>query len=167
VTPSLQESIAGGSDTIVALGTSPGRSALAVIRLSGSKAGDIAAQHITPWPIGARQSRLRTIREGSRLLDHAVVTYYPAPHSFTGEDVVEISTHGGNVVAASVVAALIGSGAREALPGEFTRRAVLNAKLDIVQAEAIGDLIDARSGAMQQTALNQLDGALSRVSHCV
>lgn len=161
MTPSLQESIAGGSDTIVALGTSPGRSALAVIRLSGSKAGEIAAQHIIPWPIGPRQSRLRTIREGLRLLDHAVVTYYPAPHSFTGEDVVEISTHGGNVVAASVVAALIGSGAREALRGEFTRRAVLNAKLDIVQAEAIGDLIDARSGAMQQTALNQLDGALS------
>ena len=161
MTPNLQQSIAGGSDTIVALGTSPGRSALAVIRLSGSKAGEIAAQHVVPWPINPRQSRLRTIREGTYLLDHAVVTYYPAPQSFTGEDVVEISTHGGNIVAASVIAALISSGAREALPGEFTRRAVLNGKLDIVQAEAIGDLIDAKSRAMQETALNQLDGALS------
>jgi tRNA modification GTPase len=161
VTPSLQQSIVGGSDTIVALGTTPGRSALAVIRLSGTNAVEIAGKHITPWPIGPRESRLRAIREGERLLDHAVVTYYPAPQSFTGEDVVEISTHGGHVVAASVIAALIGSGAREALPGEFTRRAVLNGKLDIVQAEAIGDLIDAKSPAMQQTALNQLDGALS------
>ncbi len=161
MTLNLQQSIAGGGDTIVALGTSPGRSALAVIRLSGGKASEIAAQHIAPWPISPRQSRLRTICEGTHLLDHAVVTYYPAPQSFTGEDVVEISTHGGYVVAASVIAALIGSGAREALPGEFTRRAVLNSKLDIVQAEAIGDLIDAKSRAMQHAALNQLDGALS------
>jgi len=161
VTPTLQQSIAGGSDTIVALGTSPGRSALAVIRLSGGKVAEIAAEHITPWPIDPRQTRLCTVHEGTRVLDRAVVTYYPAPRSFTGEDVLEISTHGGNVVAASVIAAVIGSGAREALPGEFTRRAVLNGKLDMVQAEAIGDLIDARSRAMQQTALNQLDGALS------
>lgn len=161
MTPTLQESISGGSDTIVALGTSPGKSALAVIRLSGDRAVEIAAAHITPWPISPRESRLRTVREGQRLLDHAVVTYYSGPQSFTGEDVVEISTHGGHVVSASVIAALIGSGAREALPGEFTRRAVLNGKLDIVQAEAIGDLIDAKSSAMQQTALNQLDGALS------
>lgn len=161
MTPTLQQSIAGGSDTIVALGTSPGRSAIAVIRLSGSKVAEIAAEHIAPWPIGARQSQLCTVREGTHLLDHAVVTYYPAPRSFTGEDVVEISTHGGNVVAASVIAALISSGAREALPGEFTRRAVLNSKMDMVQAEAIGDLIDAKSRAMQQTALSQLEGALS------
>jgi tRNA modification GTPase len=89
------------------------------------------------------------------------VTVHEAPHSFTGEDIVEISTHGGHVVPASVIAALIGSGAREALPGEFTRRAVLNGKLDIVQAEAIGDLIDAQSSAMQQVALGQLEGGLS------
>ncbi len=93
--------------------------------------------------------------------DQAIITIYTAPHSFTGEDVVEISTHGGHVVPASVVAALISAGAREAYPGEFTRRAVLNGKLDIVQAEAIGDLIDARSTAMQQVALGQLEGGLS------
>jgi len=95
------------------------------------------------------------------VLDHSIVTAFIAPQSFTGEDLVEISTHGGHVVPASVMTVLISSGAREALPGEFTRRAVLNGKLDVMQAEAIGDLVDARSGAMQQAALNQLDGGLS------
>jgi tRNA modification GTPase len=104
---------------------------------------------------------LCSIRNSSTLLDRALVAVYHAPDSFTGEDVVEIFTHGGHVVPASVLSALIESGARQATPGEFTRRAVLNRKLDVVQAEAIGDLIDARSGAMQQTALNQLDGGLS------
>jgi tRNA modification GTPase len=101
------------------------------------------------------------VHDNGRILDQALVTIYARPHSFTGENVVEISTHGGHVVPASVIAALIGSGAREALPGEFTRRAVLNGKLDIVQAEAIGDLIDAQSSAMQQVALGQLEGGLS------
>jgi tRNA modification GTPase len=85
-----------------------------------------------------------------------------APHSFTGEDLLEITTHGGLVVPAAVVAAAIAAGAREAAPGEFTRRAVLNGKLDLLQAEAIGDLIDARSSAAHRMALRQLDGGLSR-----
>ena len=159
--PSLGQSIAGGLDTIVALGTVPGRSAIAVVRLSGENAFDIAAKHIDPWPADAREASLCTVHDGGRILDQAVVTVYVRPHSFTGEDIVEISTHGGHTVPASVIAALIGSGAREALPGEFTRRAVLNGKLDIVQAEAIGDLIDAHSYAMQQVALGQLEGGLS------
>jgi tRNA modification GTPase len=95
-------------------------------------------------------------------LDQALVTLFPGPNSFTGDDTVEISTHGGYLIPTSIVAALISSGARQALPGEFTRRAVLNGKLDILQAEAIGDLIDARSHAMQRAALGQLDGGLSR-----
>jgi tRNA modification GTPase len=84
------------------------------------------------------------------------------PDSFTGEDLVEISGHGGHYLPALVMETLISSGARQALPGEFTRRAVLNGKLDITQAEAIGDLVDARSSAMHKTALAQLDGGLSR-----
>src|SRR4029077_17068609 len=95
-------------------------------------------------------------------LDEALVTLFSGPNSFTGDDMVELSTHGGYVVPGSIVAALISSGARQALPGEFTRRAVLNGKLDILQAEAIGDLVDARSHAMQRTALGHLDGGLSR-----
>jgi tRNA modification GTPase len=100
--------------------------------------------------------------DGEEKLDQALVTLFPSPNSFTGEDTVEFSIHGGNVVSSTVVAALISSGARQATPGEFTRRAVLNGKLDILQAEAIGDLIDASSHIMQRTALNQLDGGLSR-----
>jgi len=159
--PSLWQSLAGGTDTIVALGTAPGRSAIAVVRLSGENAINIVGKHVDPWPVRAREPRLCTVHDGGRILDHAVVTVYTAPQSFTGEDIVEISTHGGHVVPASVIAALISTGAREALPGEFTRRAVLNGKLDIVQAEAIGDLIDAQSNAMQQVALGQLEGGLS------
>jgi tRNA modification GTPase len=95
-------------------------------------------------------------------LDQALVTTFIAPDSFTGENLVEISGHGGHYVPALVMETLISRGARPALPGEFTRRAVLNGKLDITQAEAIGDLVDARSGAMHRTALAQLDGGLSR-----
>jgi tRNA modification GTPase len=95
-------------------------------------------------------------------LDQALVTMFPGPNSFTGEDTVEFSTHGGYLVPGTIVATLISAGARQATPGEFTRRAVLNGKLDVLQAEAIGDLIDASSHAMQRTALNQLDGGLSR-----
>jgi tRNA modification GTPase len=100
--------------------------------------------------------------DGEEKLDQALVTLFPGPNSFTGDDTVEFSIHGGNLVSSTVVAALISSGARQATPGEFTRRAVLNGKLDILQAEAIGDLIDASSHIMQRTALSQLDGGLSR-----
>ncbi len=129
--------------------------------MSGDNAVEIARRHINPWPGRAREISLCMVSSGLTILDQALITFYNGPESFTGEDVVEIFTHGGHVVPLSIVAALIESGARQALPGEFTRRAVLNAKLDIVQAEAIGDLIDARSGVMQQAALYQLDGGLS------
>jgi tRNA modification GTPase len=149
-------------DTIVAQATPVGRGALAVIRLTGDKAFDIARRHVRSWPSRSRVAQLSTILCGERVLDQAVVTLFPGPDSFTGEDTVEISSHGGSVVPDSLVAAFISSGARQALPGEFTRRAVLNGKLDILQAEAIGDLIDARSSGMQRAALDQLDGGLSR-----
>lgn len=149
-------------DTIVAVASAPGRGAIALIRLSGANAFAIGARHVRSWPSEARLAHLAEIFDGDNKLDEALVTLFPAPNSFTGDDTVEISTHGGQVVPASILGALIGSGARQAMPGEFTRRAVLNGKLDIIQAEAIGDLIDARSRAMQRTALDQLDGGLSR-----
>lgn len=149
-------------DTIVAVATPNGRGALALVRLSGPEAFTIAAKHIDPLPPQPRVTQLCNIRDGGELLDQALVTLFPGPNSFTGEDTVELSTHGGYLVPSSVVAALISSGARQALPGEFTRRAVLNSKLDVLQAEAIGDLIDARSQTMRRTALGQLDGGLSR-----
>lgn len=149
-------------DTIVAIATPIGRGALAVIRLSGPNAFSIARKHVQAWPPEPRVSHLSVIHGENESLDQALVTLFPGPNSFTGDDTVEISTHGGYMVPTSIVAALISAGARQALPGEFARRAVLNGKLDILQAEAIGDLIDARSRAMQHAALGQLDGGLSR-----
>lgn len=149
-------------DTIVAVATPNGRGALALVRLSGPGAFTIAGKHVHPLPSKPRISRLCTVYDGKEVLDQALVTLFPGPGSFTGDDTVEFSTHGGYLVSSSLVAVLICSGARQALPGEFTRRAVLNGKLDILQAEAVGDLIDARSQTMKRTALGQLDGGLSR-----
>lgn len=149
-------------DTIVAVASPPGRGAIAVVRLSGPDAFPIARKHIRVWPEQQRVAHLSDFFDGDQRLDQAIITLFPAPNSYTGEDTVEISTHGGYVVPSSVVTALTASGARQAKAGEFTRRAVLNGKLDILQAEAIGDLIDANSRAMQSTALAQLDGGLSR-----
>jgi len=162
--PALPQSLAGGSDTIVALATPAGRGAISVVRMSGARVRDIAQQVIDPWPIEPRRVTLCRIMkpDQERILDQALVTSFASPDSFTGEDLVEISGHGGHYVPALLMDVLISCGARQAQPGEFTRRAVLNGKLDITQAEAIGDLVDARSDLMHRTALSQLDGGLSR-----
>jgi tRNA modification GTPase len=151
------------SDTIVAIATAPGRGALSVVRLSGPNAHQFARASLDRWPANARRATLSVVRdvEGAEI-DQAIVIRYDAPASFTGDDAVEIMTHGGSVVPATVVAALVSRGARQAQPGEFTRRAVLNGKLDILQAEATGDLVNANSRAGQRVALRQLDGGLSR-----
>ncbi|HYC51329.1 MAG TPA: tRNA uridine-5-carboxymethylaminomethyl(34) synthesis GTPase MnmE [Gemmatimonadaceae bacterium] len=151
------------ADTIVALATAPGRGALAIVRISGNGAHAIAEKLIDPWPLAPRQASLVKIRdsEGS-VLDEGIVTVYVAPASFTGEDAVEVTCHGGPVASALIVSAFVSQGARPAEPGEFTRRAVLNGKLDLLQAEAVGDLVDATSRAAQRVALTQLDGGLSR-----
>jgi tRNA modification GTPase len=149
-------------DSIVAVASAPGRGAIALVRLSGPDAFSIAAKLVRLLPAEPRVTHLCDVCDGEEKLDQALVTLFPGPNSFTGEDTVEFSTHGGYLVPSTIVAALILAGARQATPGEFTRRAVLNGKLDILQAEAIGDLIDASSHAMQRTALGQLDGGLSR-----
>ncbi len=155
--------VLASDETIVAIATAEGRSAIALIRVSGSSAFAIVKQRITPWPATQRHATLCTVRDQTgAILDEALVTTFVAPSSFTGEDVVEITTHGGTVVPTLVLGSLVAAGARMALPGEFTRRAVLNGKFDLVQAEAIGDLIDSTSRAMQQVAIAQLDGGLSR-----
>jgi tRNA modification GTPase len=154
----------GEGDTIVALSSAPGRSALAVVRLSGPTAYSIAQKSVLPWPLPPRRAILCWVldpTDGSAI-DQPIVTWFPAPSSYTGEDTVEFSTHGGHAVPQALIRALMHSGAREAQPGEFTRRALLNGKLDLVQAEAIGDLIDATSDAMRRVVLHQLDGGLSR-----
>ena len=153
----------GMSDTIVAQATAPGRGALAIVRLSGPDSHNIARDTLDVWPTAPRQVRLSTVRDpAGEVLDQSIVIRYDAPASFTGENAVELVTHGGVIVPITVVAAFIARGARMALPGEFTRRAVLNGKLDILQAEATGDLVNADSRSAQRTAIQQLDGGLSR-----
>lgn len=153
----------GDSRTIIAIATPIGRGALALVRASGPGVRALAERLLDPVPTTHRHATRCVVRDASgRMIDEVVATLFIAPHSFTGEDLLEVGTHGGLVVPAAVLAAGIHAGAREAEPGEFTRRAVLNGKLDLLQAEAIGDLIDARSSAAHRLALRQLDGGLSR-----
>ena len=160
---SLDTSVLGDGRTIAAIATAPGRGALAMVRLSGAEVVRIAARLLRPAPDEARRAiRAHVVDpDDDSILDDVVATLFRAPASFTGEDLLEITTHGGLHAPASVLAAAIRAGARQAEPGEFTRRAVLNGKLDLLQAEAIGDLVEARSSAAQRQALRQLDGGLS------
>lgn len=155
----------GADDTIAAIATAPGRGAIAIVRMSGREALDVASRVVPDFATHApRVAHLASVRhptEGT-LLDEALVTQFLHPHSYTGEDVVEISVHGGALVPALVLSALIAAGARQALPGEFTRRAVANGRMDLLQAEAVADLIDARSRMAHRVALVQLEGGLSR-----
>lgn len=149
--------------TIAAVATPIGRGALALVRASGPGVRQIADAILHPPPATPRRAtRCRVFDAAGETIDDVVATLYVAPYSFTGEDLLEITTHGGLVAPTAVLAEAIRAGAREALPGEFTRRAVLNGKLDLLQAEAVGDLIDARSSAAHRAALRQLDGGLSR-----
>jgi len=124
----------------------------------------VAARVITGFQADpARHATLASFHEADgRAIDRGLYTTFPRPHSYTGEDLVELSCHGGLLVPGRLLAALHAAGARPAAPGEFTRRAVLNGKLDLVQAEAVGDLIDATAPAQARAALNQLEGGLSR-----
>ena len=151
------------SDPIVALATPPGRSALAIVRLSGLGAFEVAARVVPALRLQPRVAQLATFAaaDGS-VIDRGLYTVFVAPHSYTGDDTVEFSCHGGLIAPARLLEALQAAGARPAVPGEFTRRAVLNGRLDLVQAEAVGDLIDASSAAQAGAALAQLDGNLSR-----
>src|SRR6266542_614809 len=126
------------SDTIVAIATPPGRGGIGVVRISGPEAHQIA-QSLTArrQPFEPRHATL------TALIDQVVIIYFPSPHSFTGDDVIEVSAHGSPVVLRGIVTAAIGGGARLAEPGEFTLRAFLNGRIDLTQAEAIRDLIDA------------------------
>jgi tRNA modification GTPase len=152
------------SDPIVALATPPGRSAVALLRLSGRGAFAVAQRALTPWRPDPPRTvfRARLAPPGGAAVDDCLAVCFPAPHSYTGEDVVEISTHGGLLAPAEAMAALVAAGARPAEAGEFTRRAVLNGKMDLLQAEATADLIDASAPAQRRRALAQLDQGLSR-----
>lgn len=149
------------ADTIAAIATPGGRGAVGIVRLSGSQAAAIAAQLCGDLP-PPRQAALRRIvdAEGTAL-DEALVVYFPGPRSFTGEDVVEIQGHGAPVVLEALVEAACRLGARRARPGEFSERAFLNDRVDLAQAEAIADLVDAASLAAARAARASLSGAFS------
>ncbi len=155
-----------GPDTIAALSTPPGRGAIAVVRVSGAGAREVL-RGVTPGlgdPPPPRRPTLARIRDpaGDETLDRGLVTFFPGPDSYTGEDLAELSVHGGPLLAAMVVEACCRAGARPAEAGEFTRRAYLNGKLDLVQAEAVADLIDAESPALHRAAVHHMEGGLSR-----
>jgi tRNA modification GTPase len=149
------------SDVIVAPATAPGRAALAVVRLSGAGAGDILQSLCGPLP-PARRASVRVLRHQSAKLDQALVLWMPGPGSYSGEDMVELHLHGGPGVVGAVLDAAVALGARMAEPGEFTRRAFANGKLDLAQAEAVADLVEAQTAIQARQALEQLGGALSR-----
>jgi tRNA modification GTPase len=150
------------TDTIFALATAPGRAAVAVVRLSGpgaARAVDALAGAL-PRP---RKASLRRLRGGDgATLDRALVLWTPGPASYTGEDAAELHLHGGPAIVDGVIQVLSDLGLRLAEPGEFTRRAFENGKLDLAQAEAVADLVDAETAAQARQALGQLEGGLSQ-----
>lgn len=156
-------------DTIAAIATPPGRSALALIRVSGPRARDVLSSIAPrlPRPLPERRPTLAEIVGGGALLDRALVTFFPGPRSATGEDVFEISVHGSPPVVAGTLEALSVAGARPARPGEFTERAFLLGKLDLVEAEAVGELIEARTPAAARASARRLAGELSERLHAI
>jgi tRNA modification GTPase len=148
-------------DTIVAIATPPGRGGIGVVRLSGPDAAAIARALTARPAFEPRHATLATVSGADGPIDQAVVTHFPAPHSYTGDDVVEISAHGSPVVLDAIVRAAVAAGARLANPGEFTFRAYLRGRIDLVQAEAIGELIDAVTPLQARVAFDQLEGTLT------
>jgi tRNA modification GTPase len=150
-------------DTIVAIATPPGRGGIGVVRLSGPAATRIACALTGRDGFEPRHATLATVAASDGApIDQAVVTCFPAPHSYTGDDVVELSAHGSPIVLDAIVRAAAGAGARLANPGEFTFRAYLHGRIDLVQAEAVGELIDAVTPLQARVAFDQLEGTLTR-----
>jgi tRNA modification GTPase len=146
----------------VAVATAPGRGGIGVVRLSGRDLGPFASQLTGSIPTPRRAVLARFRDAAGTEIDEGIVLYFPAPHSYTGEDVLELQGHGGPVVMQMLVRRCLELGARLAEPGEFTRRAFLNDKLDLAQAEAVADLIEASTDAAARSAIRSLSGEFSR-----
>src|SRR5581483_10870929 len=145
------------ADTIVAIATPPGRGGIGVVRISGSAAAAIAGELLRlDQPLQPRHATFTRTAA-----DQVVATLFPAPHSYTGEDVVELSAHGSPVILRQIVEDAMRAGARLAEPGEFTLRAFLNGRIDLIQAEAVADLIDAVTPLQARAAFDQLEGTLT------
>lgn len=155
--------ISGSEDTIVALSTPIGRSGIGVVRVSGSLASRVGSNFFRGS--GLVHSRAVVgcwMDSNDSVVDQVVAVFYKAPHSYTGEDVLEVSAHGNPLTLQQIIGMIQSAGARLAAPGEFTLRAVANGKMDLIQAEAVRDFIEAQTDIQARTALRQMEGALSR-----
>jgi tRNA modification GTPase len=148
-------------DLIVAIATAPGRGGVGVVRVSGTEVAPLATAVLGRVPEARHATFARFVDGGGGVIDEGIALYFAAPHSFTGEHVLELQGHGGPAVLDLILQRCIELGARLAGPGEFTRRAYLNGKLDLAQAEAVADLIDAASGEAARSAVRSLSGAFS------
>lgn len=156
------------NDTIAAIATPPGIGAIGVLRISGDQAFEIIQKLFPSKDLKSQSANtihVGYLKEGGKILDEVVLSLFKCPHSYTGEDVIEISCHGSPFVQQQVLDALIRNGARLAKAGEFTLRAFLNKKLDLTQAEAVGDLIASNTKASQNAALKNMRGGFSKVLH--
>jgi len=148
-------------DTIAAVATPAGRGGIGIVRISGPAVPRIGADLIGSLPAARRATLARFADARGQVIDEGIALYFPAPHSYTGEEVLELHGHGGPVVMQMLLAACVDAGARLAEPGEFTRRAFLEGRLDLAQAEAVADLIDAASQEAARSALRSLSGEFS------
>ena len=154
-------------DTIAAIATAQGAGGIGVVRLSGPAAGPIATTLLGREPRARHAHLAKFTGADGDAIDHGLLLWFPAPHSFTGEDVLELQVHGSPVVLRRLLARMLELGARAARPGEFSERAFLNGKLDLAQAEAIADLVSSGSEAAARAALRSLDGEFSRRVHAL
>src|ERR1700757_1699629 len=149
------------TETIVAAATPPGRGGIGVVRISGPKVPELAAVMLGELPEARHATLARFLDAEHQPIDAGLALFFPAPHSYTGEHVLELHAHGGPLVMEALVARALELGARRAQPGEFTQRAFLNDKLDLAQAEAVADLIDAGSREAGRAAMRSLQGEFS------
>ncbi len=150
------------TDVIGAIATPPGRGGIGIVRVSGPNLADWGSALIGRDFVPRRPIRARFLDRDGGVLDDGLALFFPAPHSYTGEDIIELHGHGGNVVSRMLLGRALELGARLAEPGEFTRRAFLNDKLDLAQAEAVADLIDAATEGAARSAMRSLQGEFSR-----
>ncbi|MEE8387809.1 MAG: tRNA uridine-5-carboxymethylaminomethyl(34) synthesis GTPase MnmE [Acidiferrobacterales bacterium] len=153
------------NETIAAIATPPGRGGIGVIRVSGPAAPDIAKALSVKLPNPRAATLCQFINNDGQAIDEGILIYFAAPHSFTGEEVIELQGHGGPVVQDMLLTRVVELGARLARPGEFSERAFLNGKLDLAQAEAVADLIESGSVQAARSALRSLQGAFSKEIH--
>jgi tRNA modification GTPase len=153
------------SDNIAAIATAPGRGGIGVVRVSGRNIIDIATAITGKLPQPRIASYTSFLNDSADVIDQGIILYFPGPHSYTGEDVLELQGHGGPAILQLVLQRCLQLGARLALPGEFTQRAFLNDKLDLAQAESVADLIEATTAQAAKSAMRSLMGDFSKVIH--